>query len=88
MPNEHYILISCNKCKSLVNFSFINNIQEGNYTINYDIGINLGENINLNFIDNDLLQVTANDFDIRIDVDISSLEKAIEKFRSENIVTK
>ena len=52
-----------------------------------EISLNLGDSIKISVIDNDLLLIESNNLEIRIDVDIDSIEKTIAKFKSDNHAT-
>lgn len=87
MLNDHFMIISIKNYSSLVklNISKTDFTNDGNNSS--EISLNLGDSIKTSFIDNDLLLIESNNLEIRIDVDIDSIEKTIARFKSDNNVT-
>ena len=87
MLNDHFMIISIKNYSSLVKL----NISKTDFTNDgknsSEISLNLGDSIKTSFIDNDLLLIESNNLEIRIDVDIDSIEKTIARFKSDNNVT-
>ena len=81
--NKHYILINLNKLKSLIRFKVNNKINNEENCIDFECAIELGKNFNISFLENDIFQIVSKDVDIRIDVDLDSIERAIVKFRAD-----
>ena len=87
MSKNHFISIVLNESKSLERLLISNDFKTESYLKESEVTINFGDSFEINFLDNDVLQIVSKTTDIRIDIDISSIENSIKKFKDENNVT-
>lgn len=84
MSNEHFIIISLKKLNSLKKLVLITDNGNGKFPNENEVCIDIGKSVNINFLDFDVLNISSDLVDVRIDMDISFLERSIKKFRDES----
>lgn len=86
MLKDHFVIISIKNSSSLSKIKVSNNVNESNSYANNEIVVNLGKPMEVTFIDDDVFLIKSNDVEIRIDIDLTSIEQSINNFRSEKHV--
>ena len=83
MLKNQFVIISIKNSSSLSKLTLINSDSS---CVDSEITVNLGTPIVATFIDEDVFLVKSNNVEIRIDIDMDSIEKAIKNFKCEENV--
>lgn len=86
MLKNHFIIISVKNASSLSKIAVSNNFKKDNFFSNNEIIVDLGKPLEVMFIDDDVFLIKSKDVEIRIDIDLSSIEESIKKFKSDQYV--
>ena len=78
MSKNHFISILLSEPQSLQRLSINNDLKSSHPLKDNEVTINIGESLEIIFIDGDLLQIISKIADIRIDLDIASIEQSIK----------
>lgn len=86
MLKDHFVVLTGKNLSLIKNLSINNKLDDISLFNTVIMELNIGENVQSCFIDDDILLIESNDCEIRIDISIASMERSIEKFRSETHV--
>ena len=83
MLKNQFVIISIKNSSSLSKLTLNNS---NSSIIDSEITVNLGKPVVASFIDEDVFLLKSDNVEIRIDINMDSIEKAIKNFKSEKYV--